>query len=140
MTGGEPRGVNNIVEMIKIAFLNLRGTMGRNVLVETSPARHWAPVWQKAIFRDVPLSNRCVSGQRCCSVAISSKSTGYAADVAATDPMACEVGRDKKSATTFFKLGKYNNCTLNSEMNARWRCCLGEMGTETREMTVTRGL
>ncbi len=114
--------------------------MGRNVLVETSPVRHWAPVWQKAIFRDALPSNRCISGQLCCSVAISSKSTGSAADVAASDPVACGAGRDKKSATTVFKPRKYNNCTLNSEMNARWHCCLGEMGTETREITVTRGL
>jgi hypothetical protein len=52
-------------------------------------------------------------------VAISLKSTGSAADLAATDPVAGWVGQDKKSATTFFKSGKYNNCTLNSEMNTR---------------------
>jgi hypothetical protein len=56
--------------------------------------------------------------------------------VAATDPVVVWFGRDKKSASTFFKLGKYNNCTLNSEINAKWRCCLGEMGAETREMLV----
>jgi hypothetical protein len=47
--------------------------------------------------------------------------------------------RDRKSAMTFFKLGKFNSCTLNSEMNAEWRC-LGEMGAETLEMAVTSGL
>jgi hypothetical protein len=73
-------------------------------------------------------------------VAISLKSTGSAADVAATDPAVVLFGRDKKSATTFFKPGKYKICTLNSEMNAEWRCCLGEMGAETREMAVTSGL
>ncbi len=114
--------------------------MGRKVLVETSPARHWEPVWRKANLRDVSPSNRCVSGQRCCLAAISSKPTGSAAGVAATDPAECGAGWDKKSATTFFKPAKYNNCTLNSEMNARWRCCLGEMGAETWEMAVTRGL
>jgi hypothetical protein len=31
-------------------------------------------------------------------------------------------------------------CTLNSEMKAKWRCCLGEMGAETREMAVASGL
>jgi hypothetical protein len=41
---------------------------------------------------------------------------------------------------TFFKPGKYNICTLNSEENAKWRCCLGEMGAETQEMAVTSGL
>jgi hypothetical protein len=49
-------------------------------------------------------------------------------------------GRDKKSATTFFKPGRYKSCTLNSEINAKWRCCLGEIGVETRERAVTRGL
>jgi hypothetical protein len=43
-------------------------------------------------------------------------------------------GRDKKSAMTFFKPGKYKSCTLNSEMNAKWRCCLGEMRAQTREI------
>ena len=33
-----------------------------------------------------------------------------------------------------------NNCTLNSEIKARWRCCLGEIGIETQERAVTRGL
>jgi hypothetical protein len=49
--------------------------------------------------------------------AISSKSTRSAADVAETDPVVVWFGRDKKLATTFFKLAKYNSCTLNSEMN-----------------------
>jgi hypothetical protein len=49
-------------------------------------------------------------------------------------------GRDKKSATTFFKPGRYKSCSLNSEINAKWRCCLGEIGVETRERAVTRGL
>jgi hypothetical protein len=74
------------------------------------------------------------------SAAISSKSTGSAADVAATDPVAVWFGWDKKSATTFFKPGKYNSCTLNPEMNARWHCCLGKTGAETREMAVTSDL
>jgi hypothetical protein len=51
-----------------------------------------------------------------------------------------DLGRTKKSATIFFKPGKYKICTLNSEMNAKWRCCLGEIGVETREMAVTSGL
>jgi hypothetical protein len=72
--------------------------------------------------------------------AISSKSTGFAANAAATDPAVVWFGRDKKSATTYFKPGKYKICTLNSEMNAQWRCCLGEMGAEAREMAVTSGL
>ncbi len=58
--------------------------------------------------------------------------------MAATDPVVVWFGWDKKSATTFFKPGKYNSCTLNYEMNAKWCCCLGEMGAETQEMAVTR--
>jgi hypothetical protein len=46
----------------------------------------------------------------------------------------------QKSATTIFKPGKYKIFTLNSEMKAKCRCCLGEMGAETREMAVTSGL
>jgi hypothetical protein len=82
--------------------------------VETSPARRWAPLWRKANMRDVPPSKRCLSGQGFCSTAISSKSTGSAADVSVTDPVVVWFGRDKKSATTFFKPGKYNNCTLHN--------------------------
>jgi hypothetical protein len=67
-------------------------------------------------FRGVLPRKRCVSEQRFWSAAISSKSTGSATDVAATDPVAVWFGRDKKLATTFFKPGKYNSCTLNSEM------------------------
>ncbi len=88
----------------------------------------------------MPPSKRCVSGQRFCSAAISSKSTESATDVAATDPVAVWFGQDKKSATKFFKPGKDNNCTLNSEMNTRWHCCLDEMGAETQEIAVTSGL
>jgi hypothetical protein len=105
-----------------------------------SPARRWAPGWRKPNLRDVPPSKPCVSGQRVCLAAISSKSTGSAAAVAATVPVEGGGGQDKKSATTFFKPGRYKSCTLNSEMNAKWRCCLGEIGVETRERAVTRGL
>jgi hypothetical protein len=98
------------------------------------------PVWRKANLSDVLPSKRCVSRQWFCSAAISSKSTGSATDVAATDPVVVWFGRDKKSATTFFKLGKYNSCTLNSEMNAKWCCSLGKMGAETQKMAVTSGL
>jgi hypothetical protein len=73
-------------------------------------------------------------------VAISLKSNGSAADGAVIDPVVVWFGQDKKSMTTFFKPGKYNICTLNSEMNAKWQCFLGEMGAETREMAVTSGL
>jgi hypothetical protein len=61
----------------------------------------------------VPPSKRCVSGQRFCSAAISSKSTGSAADAAAADQVAIWFGRDKKTATTLFKPGNYNSCTLS---------------------------
>jgi hypothetical protein len=88
----------------------------------------------------VPPSKRCVSGQWFCTAAISSKSTGSAAEAAATDPVVVWFGQNKKLATTFFKPGKNNICTLNSEMNAKWHCCLDEMGAETQVMAVTRGL
>jgi hypothetical protein len=87
MTGGKPPGVSNIVKMIENVFLNLRGTIGQKLPVETSPTRRRVPVWQKANLKDMLPSKRCVSGQRFCLAAISSKSTGSAADVAATDPV-----------------------------------------------------
>jgi hypothetical protein len=44
--------------------------------------------------------------------------------------------QDKKSAMTFFRPGRYNICTFNSEMKAKWRCCRGKMGAETQEKAV----
>ncbi len=38
------------------------------------------------------------------------------------------------------RLGRYNICKLFSEMNAKWRCCCGELGAETRHKAVTRGV
>jgi hypothetical protein len=57
--------------------------------------------------------------------------------MSATDPVVVWFGWDKKSAATF---SNQVNTTVNSEMNAKWLCCLGEMGAETREMAVTSGL
>jgi hypothetical protein len=86
----------------KMIFLNLRGTIGWKLPVETSLARRWVPVWRKANLRDVQPSKCCVSGQRFCSAAISSKSTGSDTNMAATDPVAVWFGQDKKLAMTFF--------------------------------------
>ncbi len=94
-------------------------------------------VWQRNNLRDVPLSKRCIFAQRFYLAAISLKSTGSAAATVSVD---FGRGRDRKSATTFFKPGKYDSCTLNSEMNAKWHCCRGELGTETRDKAVTSGL
>ncbi len=38
-TGGEPSGVSNIAKVGKISLRNLRGTMGRKLPVEMSPAK-----------------------------------------------------------------------------------------------------
>ncbi len=128
------------MEMIRTGFSEFKGDNGAKKCMwkrlQPGPER---PVWRKGNFRDVLPSNRCVSRRRCCSAAISSKSTGSAAIVASTDLAVCGGGRDKKSATTFFKPGRYNNCTLNSEIKARWRGCLVETGVEMRERAVTRG-
>ncbi len=91
-------------------------------------------------MRDALPSKRCFSRPRFCSAAISLKSTGSAADVAATDPAVVWFGWDKKLVMSFFKPGKYNSCTVNSEVNVKWHCYLGEMGAETREMAVTSDL
>jgi hypothetical protein len=52
----------------------------------------------------------------------------------------CLVWAGQKNQHRHFSPGKYNSCTLNSVMNAKWRCFLGEMGAEMREMAVTSGL
>jgi hypothetical protein len=114
----------------------VKAPLGLGVQKPPCQVEKW--VWDRRMA--MPPSKHCVSGQRFCSAAISSKSTGSAADATATAPMVVWFGRDKKSATTFFKPGKYDICTLNYEMNAKWHCCLGEMGAETREMAVTSGL
>jgi hypothetical protein len=58
----------------------------------------------------------------------------------ATVPVEGGVVGIKKSATTFFKPGRYKSYTLNSEINAQWCCCLGEISVETAERAVTGGL
>ncbi len=111
--------------------------------VETSAARRWAPAGRKASWRDELLSKRCVSAQWFCSAAIASKSIGSATAKAATVSEAFGregEGVDKKSATMFFSSGRYNICTLNTEIKAKWRCWQGEIGTETWAKAVTSGL
>jgi hypothetical protein len=81
--------------------------------------------------------------QRFCSAAIASKSTGSAAVKAATvsaDLGGGGEGQDKTSATTFFSPGRYNICTLNSEIKAKWHCWWGEIGMDTQVKAVTSGL
>jgi hypothetical protein len=38
----------------------------------------------------------------------------------------------QKSATMFFKTGKYKSCTLNSKKKTKYRCCRNEIGVETQ--------
>jgi hypothetical protein len=116
--------VSNIVKIIKNTFSEFQGNNWAKSACGNVSSQALCTCL-KAKLRDVPPSERCISGQRFCLAGISSKSTGSTADVAATDSVVVWFGRDKKSATTFFKPGKYYNCTLNSEMNAKWRCCLG---------------
>jgi hypothetical protein len=117
--------MSNIVKMIKNVFSEFEWDDWAKIACGNISSQALSACLAESQFRGVPPSKRCVSGQRFCSAAISSKSTGSATDVAATDPAVVMFGRDKKSATTFFKPGKYKICTLNSEMNAKWRCCLG---------------
>ncbi len=42
-------------------------------------------------------------------------------------------GKEQKVSNNIFQPGKYNNCTLNSEIDAKWRCSRGEIGTDTRD-------
>ncbi len=98
--------MSNIVKMCKKIFPEYLGNNWsedaiRNV---TSQALSAVPVWRKANLRDVPPSKRCVAAQRFCSAAISSKSTGSAAAVAATVPVGCG-GQGKKQQQHFSNLG-----------------------------------
>jgi hypothetical protein len=76
---------------------------------------------------------------------MASKSTGSAAVVATIVPDRSSrggggVGGIKNQQRHFYKPGRYNICTLNSEMKAKWRCSRGEMGAETRDNAVLSGL
>ncbi len=86
-TGGEPPGVSNIVEMGKNIFAKFEGDNWAESASGNVTGQALAPVWRNANLRDVPPSKRRFSGQRFCSAAISSKSTGSAAAVVATVPV-----------------------------------------------------
>ncbi len=95
--------------------------------------------WRASLRDELP-SKRCVTAQRYCLVATASKSTGYTAAMAVI-VLDCSGegggGQDKKLATAFFRPSRYNICTLNSEMKAKWRFCHGKMGVETHEKAIT---
>jgi hypothetical protein len=83
------------------------------------------PLWQKANLRDVPPSKRCISAQQFCSAAISSKFTGSATAVAAIVQVDCVGGKaGKEISNNIFQT--YKSCSLNSEINAKWRCFWGK--------------
>jgi hypothetical protein len=46
----------------------------------------------------------------------------------------------QKIGNNIFKPNRYNICTLNSEMKAKWHCCCVEMGAETQDNAVTSNL
>ena len=82
------------------------GMMGWITPVEVLPRRSYWPSRQEPIFRDETPRRRCVSGQRACSAAISSKLIGSTAASRVLPTSWDRKGRDKKSATKFFKPGK----------------------------------
>ncbi len=129
-TGGKPPRVINIVKVGKNILSKFEGGDWAKSASGNVTSQALSTCLAECQFERCAASKRCVSGQRFCSAAISSKSTGSAVTVAATVPVEGGGGRDKKSATTFFKPGRYKSCTLNSEINAKWRCCLGEIGVE----------
>jgi hypothetical protein len=110
---GKPPGMSNIMKMCNNIFSELMGDYWSK-----NASRNITSQVLGACLAYVPHSKRCVSAQRFCSVTISLKSTGSAAAVVATVPVDCGWGWERKSATTFFKPGRYKSCTLNSEMNA----------------------
>jgi hypothetical protein len=140
MTGGKLPGVSNIVEMIKNSFSKFKRDnrpecAGGNVFSQALSACLAESQFERCAARQPPRFQAAVwlGGHLFVIHWICRRCGGdWSSDL--------WDGRDKKSATTFFKPGRYNNCTLNSEIKARWRCCLGEMGVETRERAVTGGL
>jgi hypothetical protein len=94
--------------MVKNVFSEFEGNDWAKIACGNISSQALSTCLAESQFNNVPPSKRCVNGQRYCSAAICSKSTGSAADAAATDPVLVWFGRDKKLATTFFKLGQYN--------------------------------
>ncbi len=108
-----------------MSFRNFWGTMGQKPPLETLPARRWAPAGRKTSWRDDLSSKRCISAQLFSLVAIVLKFTASAGAEAAT--VSANLGgggegRDKKLASKFFSPGRYNICTLNSEIKTKWHC------------------
>ncbi len=66
----------------KMSLWNFDQTFGLKIPAETSLTRRWMSACLKVIVGEVPLSKFCVSGQRFCSAAISSKSIDTVAAVA----------------------------------------------------------
>jgi hypothetical protein len=46
----------------------------------------------------------------------------------------------QKIGDNIFQARQIQNLHINSEINVKWHCCLGEMGAETQEMAVTSDL
>jgi hypothetical protein len=108
--------------MIKNVFSELEGTNWAKIASGNISSQALNACLVESQFERCATQQTLVSGQRFCS-----KSTGSATDVVATDPVAVWFRQDKKSTTTFFKPDKYSRCTLNSELNAKWHCCLDDV-------------
>ena len=49
-------------------------------------------------------------------------------------------GRERVSATVYLVPGTWMKSLVNSEMKARWRCCLADHGGEEQNRACVRGL
>ena len=52
----------------------------------------------------------------------------------------CGTGLERASATVFCDPGRCVSLLVNSEMKARWRCCLADQGGEVLKKAVVSGL
>ncbi len=124
----------------KIRRRRLEGTNGRNVPDETSPTRRWPLTRLLTTRRAGEERRRMTSGQVDWPAATKPIGTESAEAVtAAITPTAEEGGLESASATTFSLPARCRRSVVNSETNARCRCCLADQGGDTRVMAATRG-
>jgi hypothetical protein len=87
--------------MIKNSFSEFEGNNGAKSADGNVSSQALSACLVKANCSDVPPRNCCISGQLCCSAAISSKSSGSAADMAAIDPVVVWFGGTKNQQQHF---------------------------------------
>ncbi len=137
------------------ADLNLAGSSGLKVPVETSPNTSAAPYFLDTMDNEGETNMIFTSGQESCAKESSKKSMGCASAAGAGGKLSGGIertgkpvagisntggGLERASATTFSEPGVCLRSVVNSEMYARWRCWRADCGGVTRVMAATSGL